>query len=117
KSQLTSRSAAVLRADWRACPPGRTKHKVDDMIGMTDAEGRSLVVAAAEGGSLEIFEEVLGLLGGKEAAAGNMSTLEAGCLIKMAARSGSIEVFSTVRDMLAEGGKIVHSMKAAAKSG
>lgn len=35
------------------------------MIGMTDAEGRSLVAAAAEGGSLEIFEEVLGLLGGK----------------------------------------------------
>ncbi|CBN75304.1 Ankyrin Repeat Transient Receptor Potential Channel [Ectocarpus siliculosus] len=93
-----------------------TAKQVDDMIGMTD-EGRSLVVAAAEGGSLEIFEEVLGLLGGKEAAAGNMSTLEAGCLIKMAARSGSIEVFSTVRDMLAEDGKIVHSMKAAANSG
>ncbi|CAM9466764.1 unnamed protein product, partial [Ectocarpus sp. 8 AP-2014] len=94
-----------------------TAKQVDDMIGMADEEGRSLVVVAAEGGSLEIFEEVLGLLGGKEAAAGNMSTLEAGCLIKMAARSGSIEVFSTVRDMLAEDGKIFHSMKAAAKSG
>ncbi|CAM9403921.1 unnamed protein product [Ectocarpus sp. 12 AP-2014] len=94
-----------------------TAKQFDDMIGMRDAEGRSLVVAAAEGGSLEIFAEVLGLLGGKEAAAGNMPTLEAGCLIKMAARSGSIEVFSTVRDMLAKDGKIVHSMKAAARSG
>lgn len=35
-----------------------------------------------------------------------MSALEAGCLVKMAARSGSIEVFGTVRDMLAEGGKV-----------
>ncbi|CAM9209896.1 unnamed protein product [Ectocarpus sp. 6 AP-2014] len=94
-----------------------TAKQVDDMIGMTDEEGRSLVVAAAEGGSLEIFEEVLGLLGGKEVAAGIMSTLEAGCLIRMAARSGSVEVFSTVRNMLAEDGKIVHSMKAAANSG
>ncbi|CAM9848129.1 unnamed protein product [Scytosiphon promiscuus] len=91
-------------------------HQITSVLETTDAEGRSLVASAAEGGSFAVVTKAVDVLGGEAAAFARMSSRQAGYFVKMAAKSGCIETLYGVIDMTARNGKINQAMKEASES-
>eukprot|EP00904_Undaria_pinnatifida_P012811 jgi/Undpi1/8660/HiC_scaffold_25.g11125.m1 len=92
---------AVLRCLSRTL----TNQQLADVLEARGRHGRSLLTAAAEGGSETVFGEVSTLLGGMDKIGGGVSAVEGRCLVRMAAKGGNAAVFKRAMDAVLMGGK------------